>query len=119
MMRQIVPGSGEYAHVGRNTSPDVKTVSAPTGQLQDLSAARASDTAPASLEQVVDDLNTSAQNLKREIRFTVDENSGRTIITVIDGMSKQIVRQIPARDIIAISQNFQNQAAGVFVQAMV
>jgi flagellar protein FlaG len=47
------------------------------------------------LSAVVETINNYLQSAKRDLRFAVDEVTGRTVITVLDGVSQEIVRQIP------------------------
>jgi flagellar protein FlaG len=52
----------------------------------------------------LNELMTSAQ---RSLRFQVDEGSGRTIITVINEKTKEIVRQIPPEEVLAVSRTLE------------
>lgn len=47
------------------------------------------------IEKVVESINSFLQSSKRALEFTVDENSGRTVITVLDAERKTVIRQIP------------------------
>lgn len=47
------------------------------------------------LSAVVESINNYLQSAKRDLRFAVDEATGRTVITVLDGVSQEVVRQIP------------------------
>lgn len=127
MMKQLVQSSVERSRVDRSAAGVRKNTEQAAASRQELPAdgssiAQArdenSDTL-SGLEKVVDDLHVYVQNLKREIRFSVDEGSGRTIITVVDAASKELVRQIPAEDVINVSRNLQNHLSGVFVRVMV
>lgn len=47
-------------------------------------------------------------DVRRELQFSVDEDSGRTIITVIDADSGKIIRQIPPEEILEIARSVAN-----------
>jgi flagellar protein FlaG len=47
------------------------------------------------VERAVARLNELMSKSQRSLRFQVDEISGRTVITVLDEETKQVVRQIP------------------------
>lgn len=47
------------------------------------------------IEQVVESINSFLQSSKRALEFSVDQNSGRTVITVLDAERKKVIRQIP------------------------
>lgn len=57
--------------------------------------------------QAVERLNELMSSTQRSLRFKVDEGSGRTVITVIDEMTKEIVRQIPAEEVLAVSRSLE------------
>ncbi|MCZ6525136.1 MAG: flagellar protein FlaG [Gammaproteobacteria bacterium] len=59
---------------------------------------------PEQLDKMVDDLNSFIQDVRRELRFSVDRDSGQTIIKVIDSKSQQVVRQIPPEDIVGMAE---------------
>ncbi|WP_019021940.1 flagellar protein FlaG [Thioalkalivibrio sp. ALE23] len=64
----------------------------------------ASDLAP-----VVESINAYLQNSQRTLEFSVDDSSGRTIITVMDGESEEIIRQIPPEQMLALAEHFENE----------
>ncbi|MCG8323946.1 MAG: flagellar protein FlaG [Thiotrichales bacterium] len=68
--------------------------------------------------QVVDDLNIKLQNVRRELHFSVNKDSGRTIITVIDSETKEVIRQIPPEEVVALAEHFE-QHSGLLMNAKV
>jgi flagellar protein FlaG len=61
------------------------------------------------LSTVVSSLNDYAQNVKRELQFSMDETSGRTVITVRDSESDEIIRQIPPESAIALESYLRSE----------
>ncbi len=55
-------------------------------------------------------LNVHVQQLRRELQFSVDENSGRTVIKVLDKETKQVIRQIPPEDAINFARRLDDGA---------
>ncbi|MBI5461126.1 MAG: flagellar protein FlaG [Gammaproteobacteria bacterium] len=49
-------------------------------------------------------LSDYVQNMSRELHISVDEESGRTVIRVIDPNSKEVIRQIPQEEILALAR---------------
>ncbi len=49
----------------------------------------------AELDESVRDLNEHMQIVKRELHFSVDQDSGHTVIKVMDLATQQVIRQIP------------------------
>ena len=63
------------------------------------------------VEQAVSQVNEFVQNLNRDLQFTVDEDSGRTVIKVLDTETKQVIRQIPPEELLRIA-NYLFDAKG-------
>jgi flagellar protein FlaG len=72
---------------------------------------------PADLEETLRKLNELMSARQRNLSFQVDEASGRTVITVRDAATKQVVRQIPAEEVLAVSRALE--AAGALIDARV
>ena len=66
------------------------------------------------LEHAVNDIARNVRNMQRSLQFSVDESSGRTIITVIDKETNEVIRQIPPEEILAIAQHIED-ASGLFL----
>lgn len=60
---------------------------------------------PADVEQAVNQVNQFVQNLSRDLQFTVDEYSGRTVIKVLDSETKEVIRQIPPEEMLRIASH--------------
>ena len=56
------------------------------------------------LEKVVSQLSAYVQNTQRDVNFSVDDSTGRVVVRVIDSESEEIIRQIPSKEMLAISQ---------------
>lgn len=76
-------------------------------------AKRGSDT-PINLEQLVIDENGYVQTVKRELRVSVDHQSGDTIVSVIDGQTKNVIRQIPQDEVLAVGRLITAPAGMLF-----
>ncbi len=68
------------------------------------------------VEAAVRDINEFVQTVQRDLRFSVDENSGRTVITVLDSETQEIVRQIPPEKLMAAAENIE-QLRGLLFDA--
>jgi flagellar protein FlaG len=81
---------------------------------KDLPAAHQS-IAAADLEAAVRKLNAAMAASQRNLSFRIDEGTGRTVITVLDATTKEVIRQIPSEEVLAMSQ--QLAATGSFIDA--
>lgn len=70
------------------------------------------------LDQTVEELSSLVQSLKRELNFSVDDNSGRTVIKVIDSTTDEVIRQIPSEEVVELAQMI-DQHAGLLMDAKV
>ncbi|MDJ0882353.1 MAG: flagellar protein FlaG [Gammaproteobacteria bacterium] len=55
------------------------------------------------LREAVGQINDFVQKVQRDLSFSMDEGSGRTIIKVIDSDSGEVVRQIPNEQVLAMA----------------
>ena len=63
--------------------------------------ARAADSAE--INEAVTRINEIVQSVQRDLSFNVDEDSGQTIIRVVDSGSGELIRQIPSEEALAIA----------------
>ena len=56
------------------------------------------DAGDVNIEQTAEIMNEYAQSIKRQLQFTIDKESGRTVITVLDSDTQEVVRQIPREE---------------------
>lgn len=68
-----------------------------------------------SSEQVIEDrvseLNSFVQNIQRGIQFSAQEESGRSIITVTDKDTGDVIRSFPSEQMLAISKHLAESLA--------
>ena len=50
------------------------------------------------LGEVAKDLNDHVQFVNRELQFSVDDDSGRMVIKVLDSTTQEVIRQIPGEE---------------------
>ena len=61
----------------------------------------------AQMEQAASRLNDLAQSIKRDLKFSVDDDSGNVVITVLDQETNEVIRQIPEEHVLAVSENIE------------
>lgn len=61
----------------------------------------------AEVEKAVTKLNDFVQTVQRNLQFNLDDVSGKTIITVVDKETSEVVRQIPDDVAIRLAQELQ------------
>jgi len=65
--------------------------------------------------KAVERLNELMSSRNRSLRFEVDRASGRTVITVINDATKEVVRQIPPPELLQLAHNLD--AIGSLIDA--
>ena len=93
---------------------------------QVLPAGKTDTTEPTSEEVkvVVEKLNRQIQSLQRELSFSVDEDSGRTVVRVLDSQTNEVVRQIPSEEVLKLARQLDiilaeaggSQVSGILVE---
>ncbi len=61
------------------------------------------------VEEAVSRINEFVQNQQRTIRFSIDETSGRDVVTVLDKRTEEIIRQIPREEILVVARKLAEQ----------
>jgi flagellar protein FlaG len=62
------------------------------------------NTPAADVQNAVQQLNAYVQNMRRDLRFSVDEDSGRSVVKVVDSETGETIRQFPAEEVLAVSR---------------
>jgi len=71
---------------------------------------QAADTAR--ISEAVTRINEIVQSVQRDLSFNLDEDSGKTIIRVIDSESGALIRQIPSEEALAIALQLRDLQKG-------
>lgn len=90
---------------------------APSSQ-SDASANRPmeKDIKNADITKAVNYLNDYIQSYRRDLQFSVDDDSGRIVVKVIDKETREIIRQIPSEEALALAKRIE-QSNGMLLQA--
>ena len=62
---------------------------------------------PQTLQNALGNLSAHVQNLHRSLQFSVDQESGDTVVKVVDAETKEVIRQIPSEELLAIAQRLR------------
>ncbi|SDL94788.1 flagellar protein FlaG [Janthinobacterium sp. OK676] len=69
------------------------------------------------LDKAVSDLNQSSQMKTQGLEFSVDEDSQRTVVKVIDQETKEVLRQIPSKEALALAKTFDAAKGSLISQS--
>lgn len=56
-------------------------------------------------QEAVKKLNDYVQNVQRALKFDFDEEAGKSVITVLDSSTKEVIRQIPDEVAVELARN--------------
>lgn len=96
------------ADVSVNRSAEGTTVK------QSAASYAASDEAAGStsLDQAVRDLNAYVQNVQRSLQFDLDDESGHTVVRVLDAETDEVIRQMPSEEVLALARHLKGMSEG-------
>jgi len=63
------------------------------------------------LQEAVSDINEMVQLIQRDLSFSMDDESGRTVVSVIDSGSGDLIRQIPSEEVLTMAKYLKEVSA--------
>lgn len=61
------------------------------------------------IDEIAKRLESYLQSVSRSLEFSVDSDSGRTVISVRDGSTGELIRQIPNEEVLRLAQMAEDQ----------
>lgn len=71
------------------------------------------------IQDAVKDIQKAVQPFAQELQFSIDKDTGDTIVKVMDTATKKVVRQIPSVEILEIAKSidkFRDKLQGILVE---
>lgn len=62
------------------------------------------------LNEKVKELNDFVQNLKRDLHFSVDKETGRMVVRVVNAETDEVIKQIPSDEILKLAESLENMS---------
>lgn len=105
------------------TSPSDKSVASGKGSqaasfgTQQSAAGQTKNEEPSSkdVQDAVKSMNDFVGTINNSLKFSVDDETGKTIVKVMDIETKEVIKQIPSEEMIAIAKAV-DQLKGLLVQ---
>ncbi len=111
--------SARYAQISNVAGPQASPATAPpkttTEQGKEQSPAALD---PKALETALSKMTAHVQNLQRALQFSVDEESGETVVKVVDSETKEVIRQIPSEELLAIANRLRSTAGVLLAESV-
>ena len=67
------------------------------------------------LLQAVDEVKKAIAPVAQNLLFSIDDDTGRTIVKVVDAQTDEVIRQMPSEEVLAISKAI-DKLKGVLIQ---
>ncbi len=80
-------------------------------------AEQAREVPKASLNELVAKLNERMQDIRRELQFSVDDDTGKVVIKVLNAETEEVVRQIPPEEVLSLAANLEANGGSLLVDA--
>jgi flagellar protein FlaG len=110
---------GSFSSQDSRISQTQRAAAASSSQSQSASeepADKAAEVSSEELMQAVEEMNEYFQNVQRNIHFSVDDDTGTTVVKVIESDTEEVIRQIPSEEILALSKYIE-ESAGRIIRA--
>lgn len=75
--------------------------------------AQATEVSKEKISEAVSKLQDYADQYKRHLQFSIDEDSGKTVVRLLDNDNK-VLRQIPSEDVLSLAQRLKDHKGGFF-----
>jgi flagellar protein FlaG len=118
MISQLVPqqGTGANAPLTANRKLPEAVVAGNTSREAVLPEVQGGMDVPsvAELTGALDQLNGYLEETHRGLRFSIDDDSGRTIVRVLDTETDEVIRQIPSEEMLVVIRHFIEVTGNLF-----
>lgn len=103
----------------QDTHPQAKSVrqGEGVGGIKDQAATSTAKIAatPQELQEAVDSMNDFVSSLSNTLNFSIDKETGRTVVKVIDRATDEVIKQIPSEEMLAIAKAI-DKLKGLLIQ---
>ena len=106
----VAPAKPERSYTAGDAQAAATVGRAPATATATAAAVTAKSPPPSmdELKDAVGKLNQSMQARSQSLEFSIDEDSKRTIVKVVDVATKEVVRQIPTEQALQISKSLDS-----------
>lgn len=56
------------------------------------------------IQQAVDQLQSFTDNVAKNLKFSIDEDTGKTVVKLLDSQTQEVIRQFPTEEAISIAR---------------
>ena len=108
---QAAPVAGKSSgKVANSAAPAAVSAPKPVS-LPEKASIKVPEFEPKDIQKAIAELQQYVDGLGRNLNFSVDESIDRTVISVRDAQTQELVRQIPGEEVIAMSRQIADTLA--------
>ena len=96
------PGTGAASGAAASQGSVALQAARPSQQATPPTATEAP--AQADIDQALKEVREAIAPVAQNLQFSLDEESGRTVIKIVDSSTDEVIRQIPSEEILAIAK---------------
>jgi flagellar protein FlaG len=106
-VQSIGPGGAAAAQAAMQAVASI-TSQGTTPRIQNVAAtavaAPAQAPSMAELQQALSDVQEVIQPVARDLLFSIDKESGKTVVKIVDSSTDKVIRQFPSEELLAIAK---------------
>ena len=117
MIIQNIPNTGQAIQPGQVIQPDMLAHRAePVGPVAVPQVQSAPQPSAEALNNAVATINNVMQHANLDLKFSVDTDSNRTVVKMVDTSTGELIRQFPSESALAISQGIEQFQQGLLIK---
>lgn len=83
-------------------APSIVNANPPVQPLAQDTAVK--EPSPSALQQALDEVQSVIRPVAQDLQFSVEKDTGKTVVKIVDSATDEVIRQIPSEELIAISK---------------
>lgn len=95
----------------QSKTDDTSVVANPSTQMPSSATQASSQPSREQVDQAMKDVKQALPLQARNLQFSIDEDTGKTVVKVVDPTTKEVIRQIPSEEILAIAKALDKSMA--------
>jgi len=92
-----------------------QTATSPASQMQGTPAAGGAQPSRNEVEESVATLNQFIKSLNNPMLFSIDDDTGKTVVKIVDSTTQEVIKQIPSEEILSIAKAL-DKLKGLFIE---
>lgn len=104
LAHNAVSSSNAKQVASESTSTASEVSSTPEQFLSDSAQTTNSQPSREQINQAMQEVQKALPSQARDLQFSIDNDTGRTVVKVVDPVTQDIIRQIPSEELLAITK---------------